>query len=431
MPLNLIPDLTIVGAGIAGLHTGIEYLRKNPTHRVVILEEYNYIGGRMVTYKKKGNQWENGAGRIHRQHKLVGQLVDKYGLTRIPFTDNIKYLDITDSRRQLQEVNFASSPILSQLQSLPPKVLQTNTICNLLQQTIGYSKTAQLLSRFPYYSETYYMRADLALSNLLKDELSTYSNYYGIAEGIQEITNKMAVEFESLGGEIRKGCKVLNVSSAASESPARCQLIVKKTADSTAAADSQDVTIKLFAAKVVLAVHSAALKGLFPQAPVLKHLVMTPLLRIYAVFPKGSAGAVWFKSLPKIVTNSPLRFIIPISEENGTIMISYTDADDTYDWMRFTKNGDEAQLTKSIMIEVRKLFKGMQIPNPTFIKAHPWTWGTTYWLPGLYDPHKESVKALQVAPNIYVCGESYSMRQSWMEGALEHSNMLLDILSKR
>ena len=82
------------------------------------------------------------------------------------------------------------------------------------------------------------------------------------------------------------------------------------------------------------------------------------------------------------------------------------------------------------MVEVRKLFKGVQIPNPTFIKAHPWTWGTTYWLPGLYNPYKESVKALRVAPNIYVCGESYSMRQSWMEGALEHSNMLLDILDR-
>jgi len=72
----------------------------------------------------------------------------------------------------------------------------------------------------------------------------------------------------------------------------------------------------------------------------------------------------------------------------------------------------------------------MQIPNPTFIKAHPWTWGTTYWLPGSYDMKKESMKALCVAPNIYVCGESYSMRQSWIEGALEHSEELLKVLLK-
>jgi len=423
MPLSLIPDLTIVGAGIAGLHVGVEYLRKNPTHRAVILEEYNYIGGRMVTYKKKGMQWENGAGRIHNEHTLVGQLVDKYKLTRIPLSQNVKYLDATNANRQLEETAFASSPILQQLLSLSPKVLQTNTIKYLLQQTIGYEKTAALLSRFPYYSETHYMRADIGLKNVLEDELSTYSNYYGIAEGIQEITNRMAVEFESMGGEIRRGWKVLSL--VGSQSAAGCELSVQKK---LSAADSQ--TIKLSAAKVVLAVHSAALKNLLPKTPILKHLIMTPLLRIYAVFPKGANSSVWFKGLPKIVTNSPLRFIIPISEQNGTIMISYTDANDTYDWMRFTSGSKEdvAKLTKSIMIEVRKLFKGHNIPNPTFIKAHPWTWGTTYWLPGSYSPEKESEKVLTVAPNIHVCGESYSMRQSWIEGALEHANKLLNIL---
>jgi hypothetical protein len=28
-------------------------------------------------------------------------------------------------------------------------------------------------------------------------------------------------------------------------------------------------------------------------------------------------------------------------------------------------------------------------------------------------------------PNLYVAGESYSLRQAWMEGALEHADQML------
>ena len=46
-------DIVIVGAGIAGLRCGITLLRKRPSRKIVILEKYNYVGGRVVTYHKK------------------------------------------------------------------------------------------------------------------------------------------------------------------------------------------------------------------------------------------------------------------------------------------------------------------------------------------------------------------------------------------
>ena len=65
------------------------------------------------------------------------------------------------------------------------------------------------------------------------------------------------------------------------------------------------------------------------------------------------------------------------------------------------------------------------------VKSHPWESGATYWVPGLYDPYKvskESLRPFNDLPNLFICGESFSMKQAWIEGALENSRALLRIL---
>ena len=46
-------DTIIIGVGIAGLRCGITLLQKRPSLKIVILEKYKYVGGRVVTYHKK------------------------------------------------------------------------------------------------------------------------------------------------------------------------------------------------------------------------------------------------------------------------------------------------------------------------------------------------------------------------------------------
>ena len=54
---------------------------------------------------------------------------------------------------------------------------------------------------------------------------------------------------------------------------------------------------------------------------------------MYAVFPV-KAGISWFSGLPKVVTNSPIRYIIPVDAKKGIIMISYTDGADAVWWIQ-------------------------------------------------------------------------------------------------
>jgi monoamine oxidase len=97
------------------------------------------------------------------------------------------------------------------------------------------------------------------------------------------------------------------------------------------------------------------------------------------------------------------------------------------------KEGEKG-LEKEVMTDLRALFPERDIPKPVFFKPHPWTSGVTYWLPGTYSPEKESYEALhpfpKQFPNLYVCGESFSLRQGWIEGAIEHAELLLALLER-
>ena len=160
--------------------------------------------------------------------------------------------------------------------------------------------------------------------------------------------------------------------------------------------------------------------------PIHKQLGISPLLRIYAVYPKDhSTGRVWFADLPKIVTAGPLRYIIPINPETGLIMISYTDGKDTSYW---ESSRDDAELEDKLSAQLQKAFPTLTIPKPTFLKKHFWKDGATYWLPGNYNVKQAIKSAMNPRPNLYMCGESLSLSQAWIEGALESAESLLKIL---
>jgi hypothetical protein len=154
---------------------------------------------------------------------------------------------------------------------------------------------------------------------------------------------------------------------------------------------------------------------------------MEPLVRTYAVFPVKK-GMAWFTGLPKVASKSLVRFFLPMNSSCGTAMISYTDGKDARKILKMLQDFGEEKTGDILVQTLRTMFPDKQIPDPLFFKAHPWTSGCTYWLPGEYSPEEESKKALKPFSHmdVYCCGESFSLRQAWMEGALEHADLLLD-----
>lgn len=196
--------------------------------------------------------------------------------------------------------------------------------------------------------------------------------------------------------------------------------------------DSGPVLFETFTCICALHRDAFASIPLFKGWATLDKLKMEPLVRTYAVFPLNH-GVAWFADLPKVASKGFVRYFLPMDPSCGTVMISYTDGKDARKILGLLDRLGEEETGERIVEEVRKMFPDRKIPDPVFFKAHPWTSGCTYWLPGSYDPEDVSRDALQPFPdlNVYCCGESFSLRQAWMEGAVEHADQLLGLLSSK
>jgi monoamine oxidase len=411
-------DVIIVGAGIAGLRVGLQLLRSKVS--CCILEKYNYTGGRVVTFRTKlpkiGEiQWENGAGRISTRHHKVLSLLKRYHLTTAPISSHVAYYEVPDDTVEQDPFSQLHDIFLKPLYDLPKDVLQTHTIEELLDKTVGAHTAKQYYETFPYWSEIHTMRADAALASF-DAEMGSMKGFVGCVEGLSSLIMAMKKDFLEGGGHIQYNTEVTALSQHDDGVHFVCQEQQTKSC------------ITVVGHVGVLALHRNAVAKIqgVNHTPVLSHLRMEPLFRMYAVFPVRN-GKSWFSELSKTVTNGRIRYFIPVNPSKGVVMISYTDGDDAKYWMKKSP----ATIQRMVMADIRKLFSDCTVPDPLLFKLHPWSDGCTYWLPGKYDIEEESKKSLhpmpRTIPGLFMCGESFSVHPCWMESALDQADDLLNL----
>ena len=66
--------------------------------------------------------------------------------------------------------------------------------------------------------------------------------------------------------------------------------------------------------------------------------------------------------------------------------------------------------------ELNNLFPHLTIPAPTYFKPYLWEVGYHSWK-SKYNSH-QIIKGLSRMDGIYICGEAFSLKQGWIEGAL-------------
>lgn len=413
-------DYAIVGGGIAGLYAAINLAKQYPNAKISLFEKYRIFGGRVLTFRDKGFQWEAGAGRIHSSHTLVLELFKQYNIKLAPISSGISWVETYGSPIVPNPWESSLPTWLDEIKRLPKEQLAQHTLFELLVQIFGKTKAETLVKPFPYYAEIHTLRADLAIESF-SQEMGTHDHYSYSPEGYDTLIEKMVQDCEKHGVQLYNHYELISISPTRELSFATGPLKNK----------NERQVKQISANHILLALHADALRKIpfVRDLSVLNLVEMQPLHRIYAVFPTKQ-GKSWFSDIGRFVTGTPIRYFIPINPAKGVVMISYTDGADTAIWSALAKGSQPSEEALGYLLteECRKLFPDRHIPYPTFLTSHPWESGCTYWLPGNYDPKKESKNSLNPFPNIYICGESFSLRQAWIEGALENTRDLLRVL---
>lgn len=408
-------DIIIVGTGIAGLRVATELLKVEPTkYKITFVEKYGAAGGRMETIHLPNNiQYESGAGRIHSSHTQLLKIVKQHNLTLSPMSSNQGWRSFISKETVPNDFLPLFNSYCELLRALPKDQLQNKTIRDLLIEIQGVELAKNTLDEYPYRAELEIMSADAALDLFASLELGKFLH---LNEGFSELIKRIVKNLQ-------------NVTFKFNTEIQRIQLN-KATNKYTIKGIYKGKPIEFNADRVILAVPQKPLENIFPFSPdhpLLKKVRMEPLLRIYSIY----KNSTWF---PKnsIITDSPLRYIIPIDKSKGLIMSSYLDSRDIEPWRQFTKPEQNKSLIDKIQNETQTLFPELIIPKAEYTKAHLWSQGCSYWLPNTGDYRKTSKEALEPMPETYprlhLVGESFSKKQQWIEGALEHADELVDLI---
>ena len=411
-----IMAIIVVGAGISGLNIALKLIKKKK--HVVIYDKADYVGGRIYTNKhtlgSKKYMYEAGAARFNKNHSNLKQLIKKYKLNnkivKIPskwdtiFTKNIK-------SKKFNSVDELLDDIIKKGGKISNKVKQSLTLYELVKSVYDNETAIYLKHAYPYYSELMTLNSYDSL-RMMEHDLNESHNFYVLDGGMGQLINNMKDDFIKKGGTIKLNHSLEDINIV--DDDFICDFNVNGK------------LMKSMGTDVIMACDGFSLQKMkwlkkFNILDLLNNVKCQPLLRTYAIY-----NNKWFNNLPKTVTNEHIKYIIPIDYKSGLIMISYTDGEYAKYWKKIIDSPNGAKKQKSELLkELSILFPDIKIGNPNDLINHYWERGACYWKKNVNSNIQIKKMVKPTKYNLFICGDSYSARQAWMEGALETSNEVL------
>ena len=416
----------IIGAGITGLYLAYKLLLKGVSATdIVIFEGSGRIGGRIYTNEHKGFRYSVGAGRLGKKHKYVMKIIKDFKLQDqiINIGKNTNYFvegRLMNEAELLSHYksNFKSlnelwryaiekklngnkyDPCLYNLHNYFSLILSANDV-ELLKISLGYIGEMYDMNA---YNGIITLRKDFDIRNneffilrdgihILCDVLYKYILDAGVSVKFSSILEDICDSESCAGGE--SGDKKYVKVSGVKHSYSKLYLTIKR-------GDYMNI-------------------GYFKKYESLFNTVSDGhLLRIFAQYKD-----VWFKDMPKILTQNKLQFIIPIDYNSGLIQISYSDRYNADFWNAFKNEKDVKKYLTKILNE---MFPEKNIKEPEWITMHFWKAGDHMWNVGVHTKKiQEKMDDIFIPKDIYILGETYSERQAWIEGAIETVHKKLNI----
>ena len=396
----------IIGSGITGLYLAYKLItikKINPSD-IVIYEKLNRIGGRIHTYENNGFKYSVGAGRLGKKHKKVMSLIKDFNLTDeiIDINKNNNYYINGTYMNEQELLTYYKSSYNSIIElwkyAINKKMNVNKNIYNLHNYFSLFlpSNEVELLKiSMGYITEFYDMNSKNALETIKKDFDMVDKSFFVLKNGIQILCDKL---YEYL---LTKKVKIIFNSTLTDINDDNKTYIINK--------ESYKYS-KLYL--TITKCDYLKMPYFNKYKNILESVNDGKLLRIYAKYTE-----VWFKGMPKILTDNKLQFIIPIDYENGIIQISYSDSYNADYWNSFN---DKKTIKKHITRILNNMFPEKNIKEPEWISLHYWSSGDHLWKVGINSKNiNKQIDEIFIKKGIHILGETYSERQSWIEGAIE------------
>lgn len=406
---------TIIGSGITGLYLAYKLLLNGiPSADIVIFEGSHRTGGRIYTNEYKGFRYSVGAGRLGKKHKYVMKLIKDFNLQDqiITIRKNTNYFIEGRLMNEQQLLKHYNSKFES-LQELWKYAIKKNkgnkynpnlyNLYNYFSLILSANEVELLKISLGYIGEMYDMNAYNGLLTLRKDFDISNNDFFVLRDGIQILCDVLykyivdagvSIKFSSILEDINDDKKTIRVNGNI-YNYSKLYLTLKRC-------DYMKIDY-------------------FKKYDYLFNTVSDGhLLRIFAQYKD-----VWFKDMPKILTQNKLQFIIPIDYTRGLIQISYSDRYNADFWNAFKTEKDVKKYLTKILNE---MFPEKNIKEPEWITMHFWESGDHMWNVGVNTKNiQNKIDEIFIPKNIYILGETYSERQAWVEGAIETVHKKLNI----
>ena len=407
---------TIIGAGITGLYLAYNLLlNRIPSADIVIFEGSKRIGGRIYTNEHKGFRYSVGAGRLGKKHKYVMKLIKDFKLKDqiINIGKNTNYFiegRLMNEEQLLKHYKSTFKSLKELWKYAIEKKLNGNkydpnlyNLHNYFSLILNANEVELLKISLGYQGEMYDMNAYNGILTLRKDFDIRNNDFFVLRDGIQILCDVLykyivdagvSVNFSSILEDVKDDDKTIRVNGNI-YNYSKLYLTLKRS-------DYMKINY-------------------FKKYDYLFNTVSDGhLLRIFAQYKD-----VWFKDMPKILTQNKLQFIIPIDYNSGLIQISYSDRYNADFWNAFKNEKDVKKYLTKILNE---MFPEKNIKEPEWITMHFWESGDHMWNVGVNTKNiQDIIDGLFIPKDIYILGETYSERQAWVEGAIETVHKKLNI----
>jgi monoamine oxidase len=422
-------DTIIIGGGIAGLYTMFKTLQTKPKTTILLLEKEGMLGGRIHTYHDKIFDVEAGAGRFHKGHRQLISLIGELGLENKITSIDYK-TEKTENEIHLDEL---LKHVIKASKKERMTTLINHSFLDYAQRVILPEDVKFIKDWFGYYAELSIMNAHDSIY-LIEEHLSGKHPFYVLSGGLSQIIDELHKRIRKYpGARILKNHSVENILlTTVGEDVFDGFEVNCKTNYTT------NSIKKYFSKKCICALPKQVIEKI-PIFKSIKHMLSdiqcSPLCRIYSKFPttiENNTIKSWFHGISKMSINNKLRMVIPINEEKGIIMSSYTDNKYAEYWQNLYEKEGEEGMNRELMKLLQKTYK-KEIPPPIKSQIFYWSCGVGYWGIGadsevISKQIRQPFKGLE----LYICGEHYSEKQQqWIEGALETAAYVVKKTTKK